>query len=66
MLTPDNAGNDVQWDERGYSYVNVDEPRLYELVDNPEYLPSSILIMRSDSADFGLFAFTFGVYAEGP
>ena len=66
MLTPDNAGNDVQWDERGYSYIHVDEPRLYELVDNPEYLPSSILVMRSDSADFGLFAFTFGVYAEGP
>ena len=66
MLTPENAGNDVQWDERGYSYINVDEPRLYELVDNPEYLPSSVLIMRSDSDDFGLFAFTFGVYAEGP
>lgn len=66
MLTPENAGNDVQWDERGYSYIHVDEPRLYELVDNPEYLPSSVLIMRSDSDDFGLFAFTFGVYAEGP
>ena len=66
MLTPENAGNDVQWDDRGYSYINVDGPRLYELVDNPQYLPSSVLIMRSDSDDFGLFAFTFGVYAEGP
>ena len=66
MLTPENAGADVQWDENGYSYVWVDEPRMYGIVDNPEYLPQSILIMRSDSADFGLFAFTFGVYAEGP
>lgn len=66
MLTPENAGADVQWDENGYSYVLVDEPRMYGIVDNPQYLPQSILIMRSDSADFGLFAFTFGVYAEGP
>lgn len=66
MLTPENAGADVEWDENGYSYVLVDEPRLYGLVDNPEYLPESILIMRSNSDDFGLFAFTFGVYAEGP
>ena len=66
MLTPENAGADVQWDEQGYSYVLVDQPRMYGIVDNPEYLPQSILIMRSDSADFGLFAFTFGVYAEGP
>ena len=66
MLTQDNAGQDVQWDENGVSYILVDEPRMYTLVDNPQYLPESILIMRSDSDDFGLFAFTFGVYAEGP
>lgn len=66
MLTQDNAGQDVQWDENGVSYVLVDEPRMYALVDNPQYLPESILIMRSNSDDFGLFAFTFGVYAEGP
>ena len=66
MLTQDNAGEDVQWDENGLSYVLVDEPRMYALVDNPQYLPESILTMRSNSDDFGLFAFTFGVYAEGP
>ena len=66
MLTPDNAGGDVQWDENGQSYVLVDEPRMYGLVDNPEYLSESFLTMRSNSDDFGLFAFTFGVYAEGP
>ena len=66
MMTPENAGEDVQWDENGVSYILVDEPRMYALVDNPRYLPESILTMRSDSDDFGLFAFTFGVYAEGP
>ena len=66
MLSQDNAGQDVQWDENGVSYVLVDEPRMYALVDNPQYLPESILTMRSNSDDFGLFAFTFGVYAEGP
>ncbi len=66
MLTPDNAGADIQWDENGYSYLLVDEPRMYGIVDNPQYFPQSVLTMRSNSADFGLFAFTFGVYAEGP
>ena len=66
MLTEENAGADVQWDENGYSYIMVDEPRMYGIIDNPQYLPQSILTMRSNSDDFGLFAFTFGVYAEGP
>ena len=66
MLNADNAGADVRWDENGYSYVRVDEPRMYAIIDNPQYLPSAILTMRSNSDDFGIFAFTFGVYAEGP
>ena len=66
MLTPENAGEDIQWDENGVSYVLVDVPRMYALIDNPGYLPESFLTMRSNSDDFGLFAFTFGVYAEGP
>ena len=66
MMTTENAGADIQWDKDGYSYILVDEPRMYGIVDNPQYLPQSILTMRSDSDDFGLFAFTFGVYAEGP
>ena len=66
MLSEENAGADVEWDENGYSYILVDEPRMYGIIDNPQYLPQSILTMRSNSDDFGLFAFTFGVYAEGP
>ena len=66
MLTEENAGQDIQWDENGYSFIHVDGPRMYGIIDNPQYLPQSILTMRSNSDDFGLFAFTFGVYAEGP
>ena len=66
MLSPDNAGQDILWDDNGRSYIRVDEPRMYALIDNPQYTPQSFLTMRSNSDDFGLFAFTFGVYAEGP
>ena len=66
MLTPENAGEDIQWDDTGVSFVSVNEPRMYALIDNPGYMPESFLTMRSNSDDFGLFAFTFGVYAEGP
>ena len=66
MLTPENAGSDIQWDDNGYSYILVDQPRMYAIVDNPNYLKQSILTMRSNSDDFGIFAFTFGVYEEGP
>lgn len=66
MLSEANAGQDIQWDENGRSYIQVDEPRMYAIIDNPQYRPQSFLTMRSNSDDFGLFAFTFGVYAEGP
>ena len=66
MLSAENAGLDIQWDENGRSYIQVDEPRMYAIIDNPQYSPQSLLTMRSNSDDFGLFAFTFGVYAEGP
>ena len=66
MLTPENAGADVQFHENGFSYILVDGPRLYAILDNDEYRQQAILTMRSNSADFGIFAFTFGVYEEGP
>ena len=66
MLTPENAGADVQFHENGFSYILVDGPRLYAILDNEEYRQQAILTMRSNSDDFGIFAFTFGVYEEGP
>ena len=63
-LTDDNKGEDVTIGPDGESYILVTEPRLYNIVENPTYLRRRTLRMGSDSADFGLFAFTFGVYQK--
>ena len=63
-LTPDNKGADVTIGPDGESYVLVTEPRMYNIVENPDYLQRQTLRMSSNSADFGLFAFTFGVYEK--
>ena len=65
-LTEANKGLDIRIAEDGESYLLVDEPRLYEIIDNPYYTQRKELRLSSNSADFGLFAFTFGVYQEGP
>ena len=65
-LTEENKGRDVIIGGNGDSYIEVNEARLYELVDHPQYAQGQELRMSSNSSDFGLFAFTFGVYKEGP
>ena len=59
-LTEENKGRDVIIGDNGESYIEASVDRLYELVDNPQYLPGQELRMSSNSPDFGLFAFTFG------
>jgi len=63
-LTKDNKGVDVTIGDDGESYVLVTEPRLYNVLENPSYVRRETLKMASDSPDFGLFAFTFGVYKK--
>ena len=63
-LTADNKGEDVVIGEDGESYVLVTDPRMYSVVENPEWVWRKILKMSSDSDDFGLFAFTFGIYQK--
>jgi thiol-disulfide isomerase/thioredoxin len=65
-LTAENRGADVMIAGDGESYIPVDEPRLYAIVDNPGYVGGKELRISSNSADFGLFAFTFGINQEGP
>ncbi len=65
-LTGENRGADVIIAEDGESYILVTEPKLYALVDNPEYVTGKELRLSPNSADFGLFAYTFGVYEAGP
>ena len=65
-LTDENKGADIHIAEDGESYLMVDQPRLYEIIDSPTYTQEQELRMSSNSPNFGLFAFTFGVYSEGP
>ena len=63
-LTDDNKGSDVTIGNDGESYLLVTGPRMYNVLDNPSYIRRETLKMASDSPDFGLFAFTFGVYKK--
>ena len=65
-LTEANKGVDIHIGEDGESYLLVNEPRLYEIIDSPFYTQRQELRLSSNSPDFGLFAFTFGIYSEGP
>ncbi|MCH8847769.1 MAG: redoxin domain-containing protein [Chloroflexi bacterium] len=61
-LRAEEAGSDMVIEE-SRSYFLVDEPRLYEVVALPEYGEGE-LTFSSNSSDFGLFALTFGAYAD--
>ena len=63
-LTEDNKGTDITIGGDGESYLLVTGPRLYNVLENPSYVRRETLRMASDSPDFGLFAFTFGVYKK--
>ena len=64
-LTEENRGADVTFDEDGRSVVIVDEPRMFRLVETGELAPHE-LRLSSNSDQFSLFAYTFGLYTEGP
>ncbi len=65
-LTEKNKGSDIIIGYDGESYLWVTAPTLYNVIDNESYVRREKLTMSSNSTDFGLFAFTFGVYATGP
>ena len=58
------AGADMQYDDEGNSFVHVDEARMYFLLDQETYSGGE-LKLSSNSAEFALFAFTFGSYQGG-
>ena len=58
-------GFDVQRDDDGMTFFEVDEARMYNLVRLEEY-GGHDLKLSSDSDRFSVFAFTFGSYVEGP
>ena len=64
-LDQSNKGEDVTIEEDGRSFVYADKPRLYRVVETPSY-GTHELKLASTSADFAIYAFTFGVYKSGP
>ncbi len=57
------AGKDIEFDGSGLTYVDVNEPRLYNLIKDGEY-GKHILRLSPLHEDFQLFAYTFGGCAE--
>ena len=63
-MKPNQTGADVAFDDDGNSYVIVDEPRMYRLVNQDKFI-SHELKLSSNSDKFSVFAFTFGAYVGG-
>ncbi len=60
----ESAGGDIEYDADGNSYVAVDASRMYYLIDKDAF-GGGELRLSSNSADFSVFAFTFGAYEGG-
>ena len=65
-LTQENKGSDVTITASGESFLNVHEPRMYNVVSEPDYSEDNTLTMSSNSDDFAIYSFTFGSYETGP
>jgi thiol-disulfide isomerase/thioredoxin len=57
-LPKTDAGADIQYNDKGKSYIQVDEPRMYRLTKNAKFGYHD-LRMATMSPDFGLYSFTF-------
>ncbi len=64
-LSSEDAGKDIWFDDEGNSFITVDEPRLYGLVQL-DMFEGHELTLSSNSDEFEVFAFTFGAYVEHP
>ena len=65
-LTENNKGNDVVIESTGESYIWIDEPQMYSVVNQEKYEKEMLLKLATDSLGSEFYAFTFGVYDEGP
>ena len=63
-LTDDNKGEDIVIDKDGKSILVIDQPRMYRVVEAPQYGTYELKLSPSSSR-FALFAFTFGIYESG-
>ena len=63
-LVPEEAGTDVMFDDEGRSYFTVNEPRMYAFLEIPTF-GEHIIKLASNSDNFAIFAFTFGINDGG-
>lgn len=66
FLTEEEAGADVVLGEDGESFLLVDRPRMYQVVANPFYQQRKELQLRLGGEGLKVYAFTFGIYDQGP
>ena len=59
----EQAGLDVQWDDEGNSFITVEEPRMYRVIQLDDF-EGHELKLSSNSDQFRVFANTFGAYVE--
>ncbi len=64
-VPPESAGEDVLYDTAGKSYVNVDRPRVYQLIDLPDYESHDVKLW-SKSAGLKVYRITFEANAFEP
>jgi thiol-disulfide isomerase/thioredoxin len=53
-----DKGDDLRFDEKGRSYVLVDQPRMYNLVKNAEFAQRTLKLTTADPG-MGIYSFTF-------
>ena len=57
-LGPENAGDDIEYNDGGLSYIILTRPRMYQIVKNPDFEGHELtLIFRANG--LALYAFTF-------
>jgi hypothetical protein len=54
----EDAGNDVEFDSNGESYIVVSDPKMYNLIRNKN-VGSHLLKLSTNSNGFSVYAFTF-------
>lgn len=59
-LDPGVAGADVQFDATGRSYVEIDEGRMYRLIDDPGGYGRHQVRLRTMDKGFSIYALSFG------
>ena len=65
-LTDQNKGDDVLLESTGESYIWIDKPQMYKVINHGKYKKDMTLNLATDSMGSQFYAFTFGVYEEGP